>query len=274
NYDTTKSPVLCVVGCANLNQPVVLSASPLVASNYPVAAVRTAFNTPATGAKGTLAVGNASLSYGSYATLLTMQKFDAYGGTQNVVQTWQITGIGSLGGVSQSTVQVEATVEMPKVAANSMAAFATANTCDAIYLKGDVKTDSYDSRVAPPAPPGGAPGPGNSTKKEQGDVGTNGNIHLQGNVNANGNLYTPPQGVGSCTEGAVVAQTNTGNSMTVNGELVHLPAVVKYPTPTMSTVPPTNTVTVDTTLLNSSVSGGTAQDSAQNACAKLGLVLT
>jgi hypothetical protein len=270
NYDTTKSPVICVAGCTNLNQPVVLSASSLVASNYPVAAVRTAFGD---GAKGTLAVGNASLSYGSYATLISMQKFDAYGGTQNVVQTWQITGIGTLGGVSQSTVHVEATIETPKVSANAMAAFATSNACDAIYLKGDVKTDSYDSRIAPP---GSTPGPGNSTKNEQGDIGTNGNIHLQGSINANGNLYTPRQGVGSCNEGAVVALTETGSGMNVNGDLVHLPAVVTYPTPTMSTTPPTTTVTVDTALLNSSVPAGpgTALASAANACAQLGLVLT
>jgi hypothetical protein len=270
NYDTTKSPVLCVAGCANLNQPVVLSASSLVASNYPVLAVRTNFGN---GAKGTLAVGNASLSYGSYATLISMQRFDAYGGTQNVVQTWEITGVGTLGGVSQSTVHVEATIETPKVSANSYAAFATANTCDAIYLKGDVKTDSYDSRIAPP---GSSPAPGNSTKNEQGDIGTNGNIHLQGSTDMNGNLYTPRQGVGSCTEGAVVALTETGSAMNVNGDLVHLPAVVAYPTPTMSATPPTNTVTVDSALLNSSVPAGpaTALASAGNACAQLGLVLT
>jgi hypothetical protein len=272
NYDTTKSPVICIAGCPNLNQPVVLSASTLVSSNYPVAAVGTAFQD---GAKGTLAVGNASLSYGSYATLISMQKFDAYGGTQNVVQTWQITGVGTLGGVSQSTVQVEATVETPKVSANSMAAFATSNQCDAIYLKGDVKTDSYDSRVAPP---GSTPGAGNSTKNEQGDVGTNGNIHLQGSTDMNGNLYTPRQGVGSCTEGAVVALTETGSAMNVNGDLVHLPAVVNYPTPTMSVVPPTNTVTIDSTLLNTSAPAGggmtQVQASAANACAQLGLVLT
>jgi hypothetical protein len=264
NYDTTKSPVLCVAGCANLNQPVVLSASSLVASNYPVLAVRTNFGN---GAKGTLAVGNASLSYGSYATLISMQQFSAYGGTQNVVQTWQITGIGTLGGVSQSTVHVEATIETPKISANSYAAFATANTCDAIYLKGDVKTDSYDSRLGPPGT-----GAGNSTKQEQGDVGTNGNIHLQGSTDMNGNLYTPRQGVGSCTEGAVVALTETGSAMNVNGDLVHLPAVVNYPTPTMSSTPPTTTVTVDSTLLNTS--GGTPVGSALNACTQLGLVLT
>jgi hypothetical protein len=261
NYDTTKSPVLCIAGCALLNQPVVLSASSLVASNYPVAAVRTNF---ADQAKGALAVGNASLSYGSYATLVSMQKFDAYGGTQNVVQTWQITGIGTLGGVSQSTVQVEAMVETPKISANSYAAFATSNSCDAIYLKGDVRTDSYDSRIAPP---GSTPGPGNSTKLEQGDVGTNGNIHLQGSTDMNGNLYTPRQGVGSCTEGAVVALTETGSAMNVNGGLVHLPAVVTYPTPSMSAVPPTNTVTLNSTNIGNTVASASAL------CTSLGLTL-
>src|SRR6266404_5586012 len=38
-YDRTKSPVVCLSGCPNVNQPVVLSATSSKASNYPVAAV-------------------------------------------------------------------------------------------------------------------------------------------------------------------------------------------------------------------------------------------
>jgi hypothetical protein len=99
NYDTTKSPVVCLSGCPN-NDPnnpnhwVILSgATGSQPSNYPAAAVQTAFDTAA---HGTLMAGTGSIGFSAYATLLTMQKFDSYGGGQAVVQTWQVTGIGSL----------------------------------------------------------------------------------------------------------------------------------------------------------------------------------
>src|SRR5579864_104710 len=56
NYDRTKSPVLCAAGGCTVGQPIILSATPGQASNYPVAAVSTAFNTAA---QGTLAAGSA-----------------------------------------------------------------------------------------------------------------------------------------------------------------------------------------------------------------------
>src|SRR5436309_2360162 len=105
NYDTTGSPVKCklgAIGCT-VGQPIVLSAVAGVASNYPVAAVRTAFNNAG---HGTLAAGNATISYGSYATLVMMQVFDAYGGGQDVLQTWEITGDGSFTGTRTATVEV------------------------------------------------------------------------------------------------------------------------------------------------------------------------
>src|SRR5712692_4811158 len=52
NYDRTKSPVVCVSGCPNSdpnnpNHYVILSAASTQLSNYPAAAVQTAFNTAA-----------------------------------------------------------------------------------------------------------------------------------------------------------------------------------------------------------------------------------
>ncbi len=137
NYNRTVSPV------TYNGQPVILSATASQASNYPVAAVRDAFNAAA---QGTLAADNISVAYGSYATLLQMQQFESYGGGQSVVQTWQISGAGVLSGARRATVEVTALVETPKVSANSYAAFATANTCDAIYFHGNVTVNSYDSQ--------------------------------------------------------------------------------------------------------------------------------
>jgi hypothetical protein len=230
-YDRTKSPV--TYG----GQPVILSASSAVASNYPVAAVKTAF---AAAAKGTLQAGNQSLDYGAYATLMAMQQFESYGGQPTVVQKWLITSQGGiLKGARTATVEVSGLVERPKVSANSYAMFATADTCSSILLKGNINVDSYDSSVGPPSV---------STLESNGHVGTNGNLYIQGSVSVHGNLYTPRTGVGNCTAGAVVALTDIG-SAEVYGSTVKLPAAVSYPAPLLSATPPTNTVTVDSTLL-------------------------
>ena len=168
-----------------------LSAAPGVASNYPA---RIGSDRLRGRCAGQPRGGHyATLTYGAYATLISMQQFDAYGGTQGVVQTWEITGVGGLAGPRPATVEVVAIVETPKVPANNYAAFATANTCGAMYFHGNVTVDSYDSRV-----PGG---PGASTEDSGGDVGTNGNLQIQGSVEVQGNLYTPRTGVGDLRRG-------------------------------------------------------------------------
>jgi hypothetical protein len=246
NYNTSVSPV------TYNGNPVILSATASQSSNYPVAAVRTAF---AAAAQGTLMAGNATLNYSAYATLLHMQQFDSYGGGQRVVQTWQITGDGAVAGTRSATVQVVATMETPKVAANSYAAFATDDSCGAIHFNGNVVIDSYDSSVGPPGTC-----PTCSTEEEGGDIGTNGNVEIEGSVEVQGNLYTPRTGVGDCSSGAVSALSETGNAE-VTGSIVQLPTAVEYPVPTFSPLPPTNTVTINAALLAVPV----------NACFSLGL---
>ncbi len=246
NYNRTVSPV------TYNGQPVILSATPAKASNYPVLAVRTAFNNAA---HGTLTAGNATLNYAAYATLISMQAFDSYGGTQAVVQTWQITGIGSIGNSTNSTVQVFATIETPRVPANSYAAFATGTTCGAMTFNGDVTINSYDSTTT-------VPGSSPTEQNYGGHVGTNGNLYIGGHVNVMGNLSTPRTGVGTCTDGAVTALTETGVS-DVAGSMIQLPASVSYPPPVLSAVPPTTLVTIDAALLSNAAVG----------CATLGLEL-
>ncbi len=220
-YDTTKSPVTCLSGCPNINQPVVLSAISTQASNYPVAAVQTAFDTAA---KGTLAANDATITYGAYAVLISMQRFDSYGGTQSVVQTWQITGAGSVGGSRPATVEVVSVIETPKVPANTMAAFATDDTCGALTFNGNITIDSYDST--------GQTGGAITLENMDGDVGSNGNLTINGGAaSVEGNLYTPRSGVGTCAAGAVTAFT--GSTATIDGSVVQLPKPVIYPTPTV-----------------------------------------
>jgi len=232
NYDYTGSPV------KYNGQPVVLSAVAGIGSNYPVPAVVTAFNNAAT---GSLAAGNTTLNYGAYAKLLSMQTFDPYGmppgGTPGVVQLWEITSQGTLGGARNAKVEVVALAEQPVWPANTYGAFATSATCGALYFHGNVTINSYDST-------GLTGGTSPSMSSTGGNVGTNGNLDIEGSVAVQGNLYTPRTGVGSCSANAVNALTETG-SADVTGSMVQLPSSVIYPTPPApSPMPPTSTVSI------------------------------
>ena len=250
NYNRAVSPV------TYNNLPVVLSAKDAACSgsNYPVAAIQTAF---CNFAKGSLAAGNAGIKYNAQATLVTMQQFEAYGGTDRVVQTWEITGIGGLTGPRNATVEVVALIETPKVPANSYAAFATSAGCGAISFQGNVTVNSYDSSEGPPT------GAGNSTEASGGDVGTNGNLQIGGSVAVQGNLYTPRTGVGTCEEGSVTALSATG-SATVTGSTVALPKAIVYPPPSFTAIPPTTPMTVN----------GASMGTPATACASLGTAMS
>ncbi len=250
NYVTTVSPV------TYNGQPVVLSTT-AGSSNYPVAAVVTAFGNAA---KGTLTAGNTTLSYATTATLVAMQKFEAYGGTQGVVQTWQIVADGTLSGSRNATVEVMTTIETPMVPANTYAAFATANTCGAMYFHGNVTVDSYDSQGLTGAP----------SLTFGGNVGTNGNLEIQGSVDVKGTLSTPRTGVGACTQGAVTALTEIGSAdvracsgCSTTDSIIKLPKAVTWPLPVFSATPPTSTVTLTTTAIDATHIAGT--------CTSLGL---
>ena len=220
-YVTTGSPV------TYNGQAVTLSGVDAAASNYPVAAVKTAFFNAA---HGTLSAGTASVSYNAVAKLVSMQQFDAYGGGQSVVQTWEITGTGALGGARNAAVQVVAIIETPKVPASSYATFATDPNCGAIEFQGNVTINSYDSSAVDPGT--GNPYTTPQTTGSGGNVGTNGNLSIGGSVNVQGNLSTPRTGVGSCSANAVDALTESGNA-TVTGSIVQLPSAVAYPSPSV-----------------------------------------
>lgn len=233
NYNYTSSPVTL-----NSNgQPVVLSTT-AGASNYPVPAVITAFQAAA---QGTLNAGGTTVSYSTTAKLLSMQTFDAYGGTPSgspgVVQIWEITSLGTLTGSRSATVQVVALAEQPVWPANSYGAFATANTCGALSFGGSTDVKSYDST--------GLTGTASPAMADTGgNVGTNGNLTIGGSTNIYGNLYTPRTGVGACTAGSVTALSETGNAA-VGGSTIPLPGNITYPTPQLpSPLPGTSTISI------------------------------
>jgi hypothetical protein len=220
----TVSPVTCG------GQEVILSATTAKASNYPVLAVQTAYNAAA---KGTLVSANLTLTFASYARLLNVQTFVAYGGAPSVAQTWEIVADGGLAGSPKATVEVLALIETPKVPASSYAAFATDTLCGALSVSGSVDVKSYDSTLltgatAPDATHGAETGAG-------GDVGTNGNLTITGSADVGGKLFTPRTGIGACTNGAngAIDGLTEGGSATVAGGMVKLPAALVYPAPQM-----------------------------------------
>ena len=218
----TVSPVTCG------GQEVILSASASKASTYPVMAVRTAFNAAG---QGTLVSGNLTLTFGSYARLLNVQTFQAYGGGQGVTETWEVVADGGLAGSPKATVEVLALIETPKVPASSYAAFATDIMCGALSVSGSVDVKSYDSSqltggTAPDPTHGGETSAG-------GDVGTNGNLTITGSAEVGGKLFTPRTGIGACTNGAngAIDGLTEGGHASVDGGMVKLPAALVYPTP-------------------------------------------
>jgi Tfp pilus assembly protein PilX len=229
NYNMTVSPV------TYNGQPVVLSAVSSKASNYPSAAVKTAFSDAA---KGTLAAGTATVGYDAYATLMSMQLTES----SDVVQRWEITAVGTVGGARPATEEVTATLETQIVPTHGYAAFATASGCGAMTLQGGVTTGSYDSTTysgdgsAPPV-----------TADKDADIGTNGNLTEGGKTTIiNGKLYTPRHGVGNCSSGNVTALSQNGGAQ-VKG-MVEMPQTWTPPTPTIVTPsppPPTSGMSID-----------------------------
>lgn len=227
NYDTTVSPV------KYNGNPVVLSWDSSV-SNYPVAAVKTAF---AAAAQGTLDVNDAPVNYRAVATLKSMRRIDdAYNGQQVTLQTWDVTAEGSITGARTATVEVSSLIERQPTPLYAYAAFATDNGCAALSFKGGATTDSYDSITSPIV--GGKPLP----DPFGGNVGSNGNLTEVGNTTTvQGSLSTPRQGVGACTANNVTAQTTSGGA-SVSAGLNQLSQNVAYPTPAApNPLPPTST---------------------------------
>ncbi len=227
SYDLTVSPVTFN------NKPVVLSSNPLVASNYPVAAVQTAFNAAV---QGTLAAAGTNVAYTASAKLLSMIPITTYAGVTTVVQTWQITADGAIGGVHSATVEVMSTLEQQIVPALSNAAFATGGGCGALSFGGNEVINSYDSSNMTLV--GGVP----VTQASGGNVGTNGNMTLTGQATIDGTLSTPKTGVGACVNGQADALTESLQA-SVAGGLVKLPqTVVLDPPLAPNPTPPTTSI--------------------------------
>ena len=215
NYDVTVSPV------EYNGEPVILTTATGRDSNYPVAAKIDAFEDDA---HGELQMATSKTAYSATAELLSMRQFpDAYSGGNVTIQTWRITGIGTIRGAGAAAVQVSAIIETQAVPAYRYAAFATDDKCEALFFGGGGQTDSYDSKN----------NVGNNATidnpKFGGDVGTNGGLKVTGNTSiVNGTLSTPRSGVGTCENSNVLALD--GDPPDVKS-MVQLPQGIKMRTP-------------------------------------------
>jgi hypothetical protein len=230
NYNMTTSPV------TYNGQPVVLSANAAKASNYPVAAVQQAF---AAAVAGTLQAGMTTVTYAPYATLLTMQPVSVYGGANQVIQTWQITSLGTIGSGRTAQVEVTGMLESGKASATLYAAFATSPQCGAQTYAGGATTDSYGALDANGLP---------IIDTYGGNVGTNGNLTGSGGAIIHGTLSTPRVGVGKCGQGNVTAETSSGGA-SIEGGRVQLPQAIVLPPPPIPAAPTGNVIyNMNTTL--------------------------
>jgi len=232
SYNNNVSPVQYPATSTSGNDVILATSSSSQSSNYPVASVKTAFGS---GAQSSLAAGNVTVNYYTYAKLLSQVQVLPYGSTSyQTVQTWQITSDGAISGIRNADEEVSAILEKQVTPVFSYAAFASAPGCGAMNFGGGGTTDSYDSSnmtLHAGVPVVAATG---------GNVGTNGNLAENGNpTTINGSLSTPRTGTGTCTSGNVTAWT--ASSGTVTGGSVDLPQVVNYPSPTVQgATPPTD----------------------------------
>ena len=247
NYNINVSPVTCTNGCPSIGQPVVLSANATEPWNYPNAAVQAAF---LAAVQGSLPAGNTTVAFAPYATLLSMQQIDVYGGGVQTIQTWQLTSTGTITAGKTAQVEVSAMLETPKSPAQMYAAFGTHRGCGTLNFHGNKPRPT----ATIPAPlVGGNPVISNSG----GNVGTNGNLDEGGGADIYGTLSSPRVGVGACSAGNVNALSSSGGA-TVNGhnppqpgDILQLPQAVVLPPPTVPAGVPTTAYNGnDQTLLN------------------------
>jgi Tfp pilus assembly protein PilX len=230
SYDMTKNPV------QYNGKAVVLSNMSGVTSNYPDATVVTAYS-----ALGSSLPGVANTSYSTYATLLRMSPSSGVswlpGTGGSVVQTWQITSQGAVGGVRSASVQVAETFERTGTPIFAYGLEATGSGCGALKFAGKDYTDSYNSSIGVYT---------SQTPGTQGNVATNGNVTLAGSgANAakiNGNVAAVNNTVGACP-GAGLTDSSSGNYGTLKAVSPPLSPPLPWGCTTTPCYPPGTLVT-------------------------------
>lgn len=217
-FTMTANPVTCASSCTTIGGAIVLSGVSGVASNYPtaannptVASVASAYNT---------ALGNKAVpgvSYATYSTTATLLRQTAAsgvswlsGGSGGVIQTWQITSVGSISGSRSASVQVVETFERAGTPIFGYGLEATGTGCGALTFEGNDYTDSYNSSAGTYS---------SQTPGTAGNVATNGNVNLQGTggsaAKINGTVAAENTTVGACP-GSGLTDASSGNHGTLS----------------------------------------------------------
>ena len=200
SYTMTTDPVTCATGsgCTTVGGAVVLSAISSMASNYPSATSPDStqqglYNTALS--KQTLP-GLSNASFSTSAKLISMTPSSSVSWlSTGVMQTWQITSVGTATGVNNASIQVVATYQRTGTPVFPSDLVTTAAGCSVsgvapVYFNGPCDTetgtagpctDSYNSNS----------GPYSSTNSQTtgGNISTNGFVNLNG-ATVDGNVYT------------------------------------------------------------------------------------
>jgi Tfp pilus assembly protein PilX len=185
-FTVTAYPVKCTAignGCTSTTLPVMLS-STSSSSNYYDTTGNVATNFAAV-ASGTVS-GITGASYKTTAQLLRMPPATTIvswlsGPAQ---QTWQITSVGTVQGVTTSTVQVVQTFDRLTTPVFTNGLETTSNACGSItFTSSGSYTDSYNSNNGPYSP-----GSTGNNQASGGNIGTNGNVYLGSGVTVNGTI--------------------------------------------------------------------------------------
>jgi hypothetical protein len=202
--------------------------------NYPVSAVKTAFNSAT---QGTISSGNNNVNYTVNAELLAMRSVIQCQNNQPLTaQMWRLTSHGDITGVRNSEVEVSALLESHVVPCYNYAGFATGSGCGSITFNSGGTIDSYNSSNM--TLQGGNP----VTQTYFGNLGSNGNVNTASHTTIDGTFSSPDTGVGACGGGGGV-DALTGNTNAVTGcgtgptNCVASPGLVKL-AQTVTMVPP------------------------------------
>ena len=202
-FNIATYPVQCSAvgsGCTSTTAPVMLS-STSSNSNYYDTTGNVATNFAAV-ASGTIS-GITGASYKTTATLLRMPTATTTVSWLSgpAPQTWQITSVGTVAGVTTSTVQVVETFDRITTPVFTNGLETTSTACGSItFTTSGSYTDSYNSNLNNGAY---STGVGGNNQASGGNIGTNGNVYLGSGVTVDGTITA---------ENTVVATANQPGS--------------------------------------------------------------
>lgn len=267
DYQVNTGSVLCVSGCASLNQQVqLMSISGTGSSNYPSidnnagTAVTTAFANDLSNQRvmgdandsGVFYVNAVLLNYQALSNTTSCPSWSGWTtGNPCPVETWLITSQGVWTGGSGSTSTIAQARETAVIQTVYSGTGTTAFSMqDAIFGLCSVTmsgssgtcTDAYNSALGPYGqganPAGKCDGSSPNIIDNGANVASNGGVTFSGNVNAGGNVVIGTGAPSGCPTG-YSGPTKDVLGKVLNGQHVAAPSLPTFPPPNASTFPNT-----------------------------------